>query len=337
MPCEPKSTVSFLTRSLAVALVGVLLGACAETQFLMHTAKRMNKGKTSTTYKVGNPYQINGIWYRPAEDWNYSESGIASWYGPQFDGRKTANGEVFDQWAVSAAHRTLPMPSIVRVTNLDNGRSLVVRINDRGPFARSRIIDMSRRGAQMLGFEKNGTARVQIRILAKESRALAERLKAGKVEVAADMPALNGEGLRQQPVARQSLPPQPKPAPQPIQTASIEPVSLPRPEAQASIPEPVKPDPVTKVGEISQVPVSPTGIYIQAGAFSDISNAERVKTALDSIGNVIISPVQVGARELYRVRLGPVAEVGQADQLLQQVAANGYPEARTVVEKAATR
>ena len=327
MPREPKFKLRFLTRSLAIALVGVMLGACAETQFLMHTAKRMNKDKQSTTYKVGNPYQIEGIWYRPAEDYNYRETGIASWYGPNFDGRKTANGEIFDQYSVSAAHRTLPMPSIVRVTNLDNGRSLVVRINDRGPFARSRIIDMSRRGAQMLGFEQNGTARVQVEILSKESRALAERLKAGKTEIAADLPPIDGNDLAQVPVARQSLP---APRPEPIQTASLEPVSVP-------VPDPVAAEPAAQVGEISQVPVSPTGIYIQAGAFSDITNAERVKTTLDSLGSVTISPVQVGSRELYRVRIGPVSQVAEADQLLQQVAANGYPEARTIVQQAATQ
>ncbi|NBP73545.1 MAG: septal ring lytic transglycosylase RlpA family protein, partial [Alphaproteobacteria bacterium] len=157
------ATVSALLRSTVLAVGAVLaLSACAETEFLVHTAKQLRGGEVKQSegrYKVGSPYQINGAWYYPAEDFEYSETGIASWYGPNFHGKKTANGEDYNQNDLTAAHRTLPMPSAVRVTNLENGRSLVLRINDRGPFARGRIIDVSRRGAQLLGFEKNGVAK----------------------------------------------------------------------------------------------------------------------------------------------------------------------------------
>lgn len=307
-------------KIIAVSLVGLMLGACAETQFLMHTAKRMKKGQQSTHYKIGNPYQINGVWYRPAEDYNYDKTGIASWYGPQFDGKPTANGETFDQWQVSAAHKTLPLPSIVRVTNLENGRSLVVRINDRGPYARGRIIDMSHRGAQMLGFEGKGTARVRVQILAKESRAIAQRLKAGEVVAYNDTPPISSENLSQQPVASKQLPQIKAPDPV-VETASMEPVSIPEP---------------AKVGDMAKVQVSPTAMYIQAGAFSDLSNAERVLANLEQLGNAGISPVQSGGRELFRVRLGPISGVDEADILLQMVSEIGYPNARTVVEKSTT-
>ena len=109
------------------------------------------------------PYQVNGVWYKPREQPNYNETGIASWYGQQFHNRQTANGEIFDMWVVSAAHKTLPLPSIVEVTNLDNGRKIKVRVNDRGPFVSGRIIDMSRAGADALGFSGKGTARVRVR------------------------------------------------------------------------------------------------------------------------------------------------------------------------------
>lgn len=307
-------------KIIAVSLVGLMLGACAETQFLMHTAKRMKKGQQSTHYKIGNPYQINGVWYRPAEDYNYDKTGIASWYGPQFDGKPTANGETFDQWQVSAAHKTLPLPSIVRVTNLENGRSLVVRINDRGPYARGRIIDMSHRGAQMLGFEGKGTARVRVQILAKESRAIAQRLKAGEVVAYNDTPPISSENLSQQPVASKQLPQIKAPDPV-VETASMEPVSIPEP---------------AKVGDMAKVQVSPTAMYIQAGAFSDLSNAERVLANLEQLGNAGISPVQSGGRELFRVRIGPISGVDEADILLQMVSEIGYPNARTVVEKSTT-
>ena len=94
-------------------------------------------------YKVGQPYQIDNVWYYPREQPDYDETGIASWYGPTFYGKRTANGELYDGNQLTAAHRTLPMPVNVRVTNLDNGKSLVVRVNDRGPYARGRIIDLS--------------------------------------------------------------------------------------------------------------------------------------------------------------------------------------------------
>src|SRR3974390_2935371 len=113
-------------------------------------------------YKVGQPYQIDGTWYYPHEQPDYDETGIASWYGPSFHGQHTANGEIFDATGISAAHRTLPMPVNVRVTNLENGRSLVVRVNDRGPFARGRIIDVSEHAAQLLGFYQKGTAKVRV-------------------------------------------------------------------------------------------------------------------------------------------------------------------------------
>lgn len=124
------------------------------------------------TYKVGTPYKIMGKWYYPKEDYNYVETGTASWYGKDFHAKYTANGEVYDMNTLTAAHRTLPLPSIVRVTNLENGRSLVLRVNDRGPFAKNRIIDISRRGAQLLGFQAQGTAKVKVEIMAEESKAL---------------------------------------------------------------------------------------------------------------------------------------------------------------------
>ncbi len=123
-------------------------------------------------YKVGNPYQIMGRWYYPKEDYRYSEVGIASWYGDDFHAKRTANGEKYDMNTLTAAHRTLPLPSIVKVTNLENGRSLVLRVNDRGPYAKERIIDISKRGAQLLGYQTKGTAKVKVEIMAEESKAL---------------------------------------------------------------------------------------------------------------------------------------------------------------------
>lgn len=126
------------------------------------------KPKSYDHVKFGNPYIINGQTYYPmndAESENFVAEGIASWYGPNFQGEDTANGELFDMYGMTAAHKTLPLPMTVRVTNLDNGRSTVVRVNDRGPFIGDRIIDMSKSGAEELGFLEKGTAKVRIEAL----------------------------------------------------------------------------------------------------------------------------------------------------------------------------
>lgn len=159
--------------------IGLILGAslmvagCAETTLAVDTAKAISsQPDNSRTYKIGSPYEVRGQWYVPHENYEYDEVGMASWYGPKFHGRTTANGERFDQNALTAAHRTLPMPSIVRVTNLKNGRAVDLRINDRGPFSNNRIIDVSKKAAEVLGFRRDGTARVRVQILARESLAL---------------------------------------------------------------------------------------------------------------------------------------------------------------------
>lgn len=119
--------------------------------------------KGGGTYKLGAPYKIGGRWYVPREDAGYDETGVASWYGDDFHGRRTANGEIYDMNALTAAHTTLPLPSYAYVTNLDNGRTVLVRVNDRGPYANDRVIDLSRQTARMLGYEGRGLARVRVR------------------------------------------------------------------------------------------------------------------------------------------------------------------------------
>ena len=113
-------------------------------------------------YKVGAPYQVAGRWYVPRAVDSYEETGMASWYGPAFHGRRTANGEIYDMRALSAGHPTLPLPSLAYVTNLSNGRTILVRINDRGPYVKDRLVDLSLRAATELGFDGHGTARVRL-------------------------------------------------------------------------------------------------------------------------------------------------------------------------------
>lgn len=123
--------------------------------------------KGGGTYRVGKPYTVGGRIYVPEEDVNYREEGLASWYGDDFHGRQTANGEVFDMDSLTAAHPTLPMPCYARVTNLSNGKSLIVRVNDRGPYHGNRLIDVSNKAAELLEFKGNGVARVRVEYVAR--------------------------------------------------------------------------------------------------------------------------------------------------------------------------
>ncbi len=127
-------------------------------------------------YKVGQPYQIEDTTYYPQEYEYYEEVGVSSWYGDDFHGKPTANGEIYNSGALTAAHQTLPLPSMVRVTNLDNGKSVIVRVNDRGPFAKSRIIDVSEAAADKLSFKGRGTTTVKVELLEKETDDLLKTL-----------------------------------------------------------------------------------------------------------------------------------------------------------------
>ncbi len=315
-----------LRRTIVLAIAVALAGCTGGRHAVTTTAQSPSQPKAG--YKVGTPYQIDGTWYYPAEDFNYDETGIASWYGEAFHGKYTANGEVFDLNAVTAAHRTLPMPTIVEVTNLDNGRRIQVRVNDRGPYARGRIIDLSRRSAQLLGFEGQGTAKVRVRILVPESiqaASLAGRNGTDQDKVAlADAPkaaprtSVSAEALTPLPGAKSAPPPPtaalPRPAPTPVvQVASAAP-------------------PPVQTEAVAVVPVKPTQIYVQAGAFTKSDNAWRLKGRLDPLGAVKVTGVRSQGVDLYRVRLGPMANVDEADALLARVVDSGVSEARIVVD-----
>ena len=297
--------MQYLNRKLLVSAAAacLLLGGCAELELAVHTAKsvtRQDAGSAPGTgaYKVGNSYFVQGLRYHPAENFNYAATGIASWYGKKFHGRATANGETFDMNLVSAAHKTLPMPSLVRVTNLENGRSLIVRVNDRGPFARGRIIDMSRRGAQLLGFAVKGTARVRVEIMARESRLMKARASKG-------LPTDAGLIL-----------------------ATLRSRTDPRASAQGGGAK-IQPD---MGASVVRRAAAATSIFVQAGAFTRPENADRLRADLARFAPARIMPVEVDGRRLYRVRLGPIDDVKKGDMLLDRVVAAGHGGARLVVD-----
>ncbi|MDP6430263.1 MAG: septal ring lytic transglycosylase RlpA family protein [Rhodospirillales bacterium] len=307
-----------------------LVGACSETQLLVHTAKRIHKQQAPSAgraaYKVGSPYQIAGVWYYPKVDYAYDERGIASWYGPGFHGKRTANGETYDQNALTAAHKTLPMPSLVQITNLENGRSLRLTVNDRGPFVNGRIIDVSRRGAQLLGFHRGGTAKVRVQILAAESRALAQRARGGGIVLAsADTPIRSDIDVSKPIVSSEILEPPEGARPVPVQSRNFGPPGNNPPERTLN--KPRLPD-----GTLTMQPVVPTEVYVQAGAFGEYANAHRVRARLYQVAGIKITSAIVGGREFFRVRAGPIKDLGDADQILDQMIRTGFPGARIIVD-----
>ena len=147
-------------RATAIALAALALANCSGSNYSSST----DSGERTfrPRYSLGRPYTVNGQTYVPAENPNYRAEGIASWYGPDFHGGPTANGERYDMHGISAAHPTLPLPCYARVTNLENGRSIIVRVNNRGPFAHDRIADLSVGAAKALNFYHKGTAHIRM-------------------------------------------------------------------------------------------------------------------------------------------------------------------------------
>ncbi len=323
-----------LHRLCAAVLLLACLGACA------HRGASSGGGGGSSVasrgaYKVGAPYVIDGVTYVPQEEFNHVETGVASWYGPGFHGKSTANGEQYNQEDHTAAHRTLQMPAIVRVTNLDNGRSTVVRVNDRGPYARSRIIDLSRAAAQDLDIVRNGTAHVRIDQLSAESETVKEV-------------AMGGGGASEQQAALAQLAAgqrtAPAAAPPPIQQAPVQQTPFqqapPPPPQEVFVraePPPTRPAPVGKSGPTIASIASGTSqsggsFYVQTGAFSTMNNAQRQRDLISSYGSTEIFQASAGGHEVYRVRVGPYTTPDAAGIVADRLKRSGYGEARVVAD-----
>jgi rare lipoprotein A len=160
---------------------GLILSSCSSKESKLY--RKLSKEDAHHTqykghYKIGKQYKVKNQTYKPVVDTKYNKTGMASWYGSSggFHGKKTANGESYDKNVLSAAHPSLPMPSLVKVTNLSNNKSLIVRVNDRGPFSKKRIIDVSEQAAKILGFKQQGTAKVRVQYLHKETQEFLKNL-----------------------------------------------------------------------------------------------------------------------------------------------------------------
>lgn len=292
----------------SAAFALVILAACQTT-----SDKTASLDTGSAHYKIGKPYKIAGNWYYPKEDLTYNETGLASWYGDKFHGRRTANGEIYDQTQMTAAHKTLPMPVMARVTNLENGKQIIVKINDRGPFVQGRIIDLSSRAAEALAFRQAGVAKVRVEYIGKsnlESRivAKAKTYKAERqVKAAAPIDSVDSGELA--PLA-----------------GAVDAVELAyKPKVDTNL-----------FSEYRQVTLEgDASIYVQAGSFQMRDNAIRMKNILERDGyrkpGVEIRTARIGGVQFYRVQIGPVAMVDAADLMLANVLASGYAGARIIV------
>ena len=286
-----------MRSSSAVALALVLAGCAGHAP--RPAATRAVSGAVPGV-KIGQPYQVLGKTYYPADDRAYDTTGIASWYGPTFHGLSTANGETYDQDGLTAAHKTLPMPSYVEVANLDNGRVLTVRINDRGPFVDGRIIDLSRKAAQLLGVDRPGTAHVRVR-----------RVFPGAVQVAALAPPVPAKPAVAPVVAPMTAPP-------------VETGAAPPPLVETVSPPDI---PVATVA----IPGAPVGtVYVQVAALADQGRAAWLGGFLAPIGPVVTERLPSG---LTRVRLGPYIDAATATPVLARVQGAGYTTARLVTPK----
>ena len=243
------------------------------------------------------PYQIRGRWYHPKEQPNYDEVGQASWYGSYHHGRSTSTGERFDMNGLTAAHKTLPLPSLVEVTNRANGRRVILRVNDRGPFVDNRIIDLSRGAAEELGLLQQGVGDVRVRYVGP-----APRQGGGTV-------------LRR---AEAGAAPQPQPVRPQVQAQS----QGPRPyyDSATSQAQPVAQPTYTA----TQPPVS-SAYWVQAGAYSDRRGADQVARRLGD--KAVVQNIDRNGRPLFRVVVGPWPDAGAAERARQAVMARGFDDA----------
>ena len=262
--------------------------------------------------RSGNPpfYDVFGKrYYVLSSSVGYWERGVASWYGPGFHKVRTSTGELYDMYGMTAAHRTLPLPAYVRVTNLQNGRSVVVRVNDRGPFVGNRIIDLSYTAAAKLDMLRNGTAMVEIRTI--DPTVPPPAITASALATAPTAPAVAG-------AAGAAV------SPPPTAPLTMVPAAEAAPATAASV--------ATPAGSSATAAVP--ALFVQAGAFSDPANAERLAERLrgGSLGKVFVRDDQIAGRRMYRVRIGPVPDVAEFDRVVAALERAGISDAHLALD-----
>lgn len=361
---------------LALAAAAAMLAACGtpEPKAMVHKPKRSKEYFSEAEYGVkasprvsllksglprgggrdqlGRPYKVRGKWYHPREDRDYSKAGLASWYGDAFHGRLTANGEIYDMTHLTAAHPTMPLPSYARVTNTENGSSVIVRVNDRGPYHDGRIIDLSRRAAEMLDYTHSGTARVHVEYVGRaplhgwdEQFLLASYRPGNRAPDPSDglpdgvMIAMNGPT----PVPGGGAPFPDAPFPGALSE------SVPLPALGPAVPErpgldALPSEIVVALAAMSYAPEASSGSheafaaleraagpapYVAAGSYEDAAEAAAVAERLSTLGRVEVERGDEVGTQRHMVSLYPLPETS-LDDLLRQVWASGVLDAFAV-------
>lgn len=323
------------TAALLMVLAGAL-AACASVRGPSPTIASQSGGLRGTD----KPYQVNGQWYYPKADPRYDAVGMASWYGYPFHLRRTANGELFDQNLISAAHKTLPLPCIVEVTNLENGRRLRVRVNDRGPFVDGRLIDVSKAAAEQLGFDRSGLTRVRVRYIGPAAplvQGLQQAAYSPRPAPSSDTSAWPDDNVvaPAAPYGYQTAAATTEPAaeaPPLDNTADLSPAPIASapPIETESLPSPATYAPQPIVAEAVDAPAASGGFAVQAGAFSSRAAAERVAAQLSDAGAPQVSPIERNGSILYRVTVGAFSDPASAADARARVIASGFSGARVV-------
>ncbi len=292
----------------------VLLAGCSSNGPMFHSwGDYENQRTENAVYRVEEPYEVKGVWYVPAEQTEYSEKGLASWYMPAGDSALTANGEVYDVNIPSARHKTLPLPSIVKITNLENNKSIIARVNDRGPMVNNRLIDVSQSAAKELEMPVSGTVLVQVDLMPEESAILKQQLvEAGRVyQSAMPVPTTSADD---------KLFTIEKPDGVIYNGEQLAPVTAP-----TSVVQPVKTQQKAKV--VTPVMEGPS---VQLGSFANPQNAQRLQGRLMAEYPVHIDTIQRNGRVLSVVKVGPFADKQQASKALQELKQLGYKDAYIV-------
>jgi rare lipoprotein A len=323
--------VNVFGKSVVLLAMGLALASCLSSG-KKHASQDPFAGKGSPYYSgkgpvpwgggrnhVGKPYQVAGRWFTPKEQPNYDKTGMASWYGEDFHRRKTSNGEWFDMDRLTAAHATLPLPSYVKVTNLENGREMIVRVNDRGPFVGTRIIDLSKRSAEALDFKHKGKTEVRVQYIG----------PAPLNDNGTHLIAMNKELDRGTPLRKMIASADRRKGKAPAETVKI---AQAKPRKTEAPPQPrletasYQPEVAAPAGEVT--------FFVQLGSFADGANAARARDRFATVWPVQFIELSGAAGPVYRVRLGPISDSADAQTALIDAQQAGYGDARLIRNEA---
>ncbi len=287
-----------------------------------------------TRVQIGKPYTIKGKRYYPKHQPNYDEVGLASWYGPGFHGRKTANGESYDQNGMTAAHKTLPLPSWVKVTRVDNGKSIIVRVNDRGPFASGRIIDLSAAAAKKLGTQKSGLKKVRVQYLSKMTKEYVNDLG---LRTPKGYPKATGTPNKSYAAKSNYKPYIPeritkKKVAKPVEVATANVTSQVKASTMKLSYEGQEMVNTQKYSAPKPAPRARANYRVQSATFSTFDKAKRHANYVGSLANTQVKQTSFAGRPAFKVLLGPVREAYNAENLLGKVKGLGFADARILVD-----